>query len=165
MEALKDSIRRDGFLAPIVVRKQKRGGLYEVLSGNHRRMALAELGRETVECVEVIRCSDAQAARIAVNMNTVHGDPTPELIAPFLADLDEELLRTIHLDEELLAGVIDFDAMLAERLKNLTLPDSVNADSKLGTIPNCVCKCGHRHVAAAPRDSKPSRRSKASTAA
>ena len=162
MTALKESIQRDGFLAPIVVRKQKRSPLYEILSGNHRKMAVSELGQETIPCVELLNCSDAQAARIAVNMNTVHGDPTPELIAPFLADLDEELLRTIHLDDALLAGVMDFDQTLAERLKSLELPDALDRDSVRGTIPNCTCKCGNRHVksAAAPKASKPSRRTK-----
>ncbi len=128
MTALKESIQRDGFLAPIVVRKQKRNQLYEILSGNHRKMAVSELGHETIPCVELLDCSDAQAARIAVNMNTVHGDPTPELIAPFLADLDEELLRTIHLDDALLAGCMDFDQTLAERLKSLEFPDALDRD-------------------------------------
>ena len=165
MTALKDSIQRDGFLAPIVVRNQKRGPLYEILSGNHRKMAVSELGHETIPCVELLHCSDAQAARIAVNMNTVHGDPTPELIAPFLADLDEELLRTIHLDEALLAGCMEFDATLAERLKSLELPDSLNRESPTGQIPNCICQCGNSHVAAAPKASKPSRRTRTNTAA
>ena len=165
MTALKDSIQRDGFLAPIVVRKQKHGKLYEILSGNHRKMAVAELGHETIPCVELLDCSDAQAARIAVNMNTVHGDPTPELIAPFLADLDEALLRTIHLDDALLAGCMEFDATLAERLKSLELPDSLNRESPIGQIPNCTCQCGNKHIAAAPKASKPSRRTRMSTAA
>lgn len=164
MTALKESIQRDGFLAPIVVRKQKRGGLYEILSGNHRKMAVAELGYETIPCVELLNCSDEQAARIAVNMNTVHGDPTPELIAPFLADLDAELLRTIHLDDELLAGCLEFDATLADRLKSMELPDQLDHDSVRGTIPNCVCKCGHRHVASAPKASQPSRRARTNIA-
>ena len=165
MTALKQSIQRDGFLAPIVVRKQKPGPLYEILSGNHRKMAVSELGHETIPCVELLNCTDAQAARIAVNMNTVHGDPTPELIAPFLADLDEQLLLTIHLDDALLAGVMEFDATLAERLKSMALPDSLDRDSVRGTIPNCTCKCGHKHVAVAPTNSKPSRRTRTNIAA
>lgn len=165
MTALKESIQRDGFLAPIVVRKQKRGPLYEILSGNHRKMAVAELGHESIPCVELLHCSDAQAARIAVNMNTVHGDPTPELIAPFLADLDEQLLATIHLDDALLAGVMEFDATLAERLKSMELPDALDRDSIRGTIPNCICKCGHKHVAVVPKSSKPSKRTRTNIAA
>jgi ParB family chromosome partitioning protein len=152
VEALKLSIDRDGFLAPIVVRKK--GAKYEVLSGNHRAMACRELGRESIDCVLVEGYSDAQAARIAVNMNTVHGEPTPELIAPFLADLDEDTMRSIFLDDALLAGIIDFDSTLAERLKKLELPDSLSRDSLKGTIPNCLCaKCGARHVAA-PKSSR-----------
>ena len=143
-EALKTSIDRDGFLAPIVVRKK--GKQYEILSGNHRAMACRELGRTEIPCVEILNCTNTQAARIAVNMNTVHGDPTPELIAPFLADLDEDTIRSIFIADDLKAGLIDFDSTLAERLKSFELPDSLSRDSLRGTIPNCVCKCGNRHV-------------------
>lgn len=144
-EALKRSIERDGFLAPIVVRK--RGADYEILSGNHRVMASREVGDSEIACVLVHPCDDARAARIAVNMNTVHGDPTPELLAPFLADLDDKSLLDIHMDENLLKGVLDFDSTLRQRLAELELPDVLNRGSVKGAIPNCVCKCGHRHVA------------------
>lgn len=150
--ALKTSIERDGFLAPIVVRKK--GEQYEILSGNHRAMACRELGRTEIPCVEILGCTNAQAARIAVNMNTVHGDPTPELIAPFLADLDENTIRSIFIEDDLRSQLIDFDATLAERLKDLQLPEQLSRDSLKGTTPNCVCKCGHRHVANAPKPSR-----------
>lgn len=160
-EALKTSIEKDGFLAPIVVRKKK-GDKYEILSGNHRAMACRELGRESIDCVEIIGCTDAQAARIAINMNTVHGDPTPELIAPFLADLDDATIKSIFVDDTLRAGLIDFDNTLAERLKSFDLPDSLSRDSLRGSTPNCVCKCGNRHVAA-PKTSRSSKSARRNT--
>ena len=101
-------------------------------------------------------CDNKRAARIAINMNTVHGDPTPELMAPFLADMDEETMRSVFLDEGLLAGILEFDATLKERLDNLMLPDALDRDSNAKTIPNCVCKCGHRHIAVARKNSKSS---------
>ena len=160
--ALRKSISRDGFLAPIVVRKKSEK--YEILSGNHRVGEAREAGLAEVPACLVDPCDDKRAARIAVNMNTVHGDPTPELIAPFLADLDEQLLRTIHLDDALLAGVMEFDATLAERLKSMELPDALDRDSIRGTIPNCTCQCGHKHVDAR-KSSKPSRRTRTNIAA
>lgn len=45
MDALKDSMQRDGFLAPILVRPHD-DDTFEVLSGNHRVMAARELGIE-----------------------------------------------------------------------------------------------------------------------
>ena len=45
-KALRQSIERDGFLCPVVIRKAKhQAGLYEVLSGNHRVIASREAGR------------------------------------------------------------------------------------------------------------------------
>lgn len=152
--ALKESIEKDGFLCPIVVRKRKAGKGYEVLSGNHRVIASREAGLLEIPCMLVHPCDDARAARIAVNMNTVHGDPTPELLAPFVASMDDDTVRSLFLGESLAAALADFDAVLAERLKSLELPDSLNAKGNGGkAIPNCVCKCGHRHVANALRTS------------
>ena len=52
MEGLKKSIERDGFIAPIVVRRRPKG-MYEILSGNHRVMACRELGHVSIACVLV----------------------------------------------------------------------------------------------------------------
>jgi|HubBroStandDraft_4_1064222.scaffolds.fasta_scaffold367860_2 ParB-like chromosome segregation protein Spo0J len=150
MEGLKRSITRDGFLAPIVVRKRPKNS-YEILSGNHRVMACRELGHKDIACVLIHPCSDAQAARIAMNMNTVHGDPNVELIAPFLSALDEITLREIYLPDAMLADIRSFDSILKERLDGLMLPDRLNTSSTPNSIPNCVCKCGHRHVAQSSR--------------
>ena len=152
-EALRKSIERDGFLCPIVVRKRK-GGCYEVLSGNHRVLASREAGLSEIPCMLVHPCDDNRAARIAVNMNTVHGDPTPELMAPFIAAMDEETMRSLFLGDTLLGGLMEFDTTLAARLKGLELPDSLNSKGNGGaSIPNCVCKCGNRHVATVPKTS------------
>lgn len=145
MEALKASITRDGFLAPVLVRPAE-GGRFEVLSGNHRVMAARELGLERVPAV-VREIDDQAAARIAVNMNTVHGDPTAELLAPFLAELDEELLATVHLGEDLLAEVVDFDVTLADRLAELQPPPSWDRASPTVDTVACECPtCGKKHV-------------------
>lgn len=144
--ALRKSISRDGFLAPIVVRRKNEK--FEILSGNHRVIGAREEGLIDVPACLVDPCDEKRAARIAVNMNTVHGDPTPELMAPFLADMDDDTMRSVFLDEKLLAGIVEFDATLKERLDALMLPDALDHDSSKSAIPNCVCKCGHRHVAA-----------------
>lgn len=126
---------------------RKKGDKYEILSGNHRVIGAREEGLAEIPACLVDPCDDKRAARIAVNMNTVHGDPTPELMAPFLADMDEETMRSVFLDQSLLAGIIDFDATLKERLDALMLPDEIDHSSPKGLL-NCVCKCGHRHASA-----------------
>ncbi len=144
MDALKNSIERDGFLCPIIVRKNAEDK-YEILAGNHRWMAASELNHETISAV-VVECDDKQAQRIAVNTNTVHGDPTAELLAPFLAGMDDDVLKSIYLDKETLDELLNFDAILAERLKDLEPPPSLDRDSVRSPLPNCVCpKCGKKH--------------------
>ena len=146
MEGLKKSIERDGFIAPIVVRKRPKG-MYEILSGNHRVMACRELGHVSIACVLVNPCDDARAARIAMNMNTVHGDPNVELIAPFLSALDDGTLQEIYLPDSIMKDLLNFDATLKMRLDSLEVPDALDSASPQNSIPNCVCTCGHRHVA------------------
>ena len=146
MEGLKKSIERDGFIAPIVVRRRPKG-MYEILSGNHRVMACRELGHVSIACVLVNPCDDARAARIAMNMNTVHGDPNVELIAPFLSALDDGTLQEIYLPDSIMKDLLNFDATLKMRLDSLEVPDALDSASPQNSIPNCVCTCGHRHVA------------------
>lgn len=154
MEALKQSIARDGFLVPIVVRP--RGELWEILSGNHRWMAASELGMSMIPAV-IVDPPENQAARIAVNLNTVHGDPPVETLAPFLAGMDDATLRTVHVDDETARQLTLFDATLASRLASLEAPDELNRESKPNTIPSCVCQtCGKRHAPARPRSGSPS---------
>jgi hypothetical protein len=149
MEALKASIQRDGFLAPVLLRPYKAGG-YELLSGNHRVMAAKELGMTHVPAI-ISTLNDKQAQRVAVNLNTVHGEPNAELLAPFLAEIDEELLKTIHLDDETIRAVSELDADLAESLARMEPPESFDRESVKSAIAQCACpKCGKRHIRGNP---------------
>lgn len=144
MDALKRSIERDGFLVPILVRSL-RCGRYEIVSGNHRAMAAKELGHVRVPAV-VAKMDDRSSRRIAVNLNTVHGEPTAELMAPFLAEMDAETLAQVHLPDDMIAEIASFDATLRARLAALEVPSALDRDSA-PNLPMCVCaKCGRRHV-------------------
>lgn len=143
-EALKASMRRDGFLAPVLVRPL--GDRYEVVSGNHRVNAARELGLKQVPAI-VADKDDADTKRIAVNMNTVHGDPTAMLLAPFLASLNDEVLATVHMSDDLLADVLRLDDEIAESLAEMNAPPKWDNRSPTGATPNCVCKkCGKKHT-------------------
>lgn len=146
MDALKNSIERDGFLAPILVRAHGDDS-YEVLSGNHRVMAAREIGMEEVPAL-LVEMDDQTAGRIAVNLNTVHGDPTAELLAPFLAELDDQTLASVHLEDDLLADLRAFDTSLAETLSRLEVPSTLDNDTPTaGSIEQCVCpSCGRSHM-------------------
>ena len=146
MEALKTSIQRDGFLAPILVRPK--GKKYEILSGNHRAMAAGELGYEKVPVI-IADLTDDQAKRVALNLNTIHGDPTAELLAPFLAEFDVSLLGTIHLDEAMRKEIGSLDENMQKAFASMEIPDAWNKDSVNSEVAGCVCPtCGKRHIRA-----------------
>jgi len=138
-------MRRDGFVVPILVTPTK-GGKFEVISGNHRFMAANELGLKEIPCV-VSTLSARDAKRLAVNLNTIHGEPNPELLAPFLAEMDAELLREIHLEPDAIKSLAEFDESLGKALAELELPDSINRGSPSKYTHVCKCpKCGVNHV-------------------
>lgn len=144
MDSLKRSIERDGFVAPILVRSIL-GGHFEIISGNHRFMAAREIGIDQIPCV-ICKISDKDAKRLAVNLNTIHGEPNAELLAPFLAEMDDDLLAQIHIEDKLLEELITFDKELDARLSELQPPEKMDRDSpkSLNEICNCP-KCGGRH--------------------
>lgn len=146
MESLKRSIERDGFVVPILVRPIG-GERYEVVSGNHRFMAAQELGYETVPAV-VARLETQRAKRLAINLNLIHGEPEPEQLAPFLADLEDETLQQIHLEDSLRDAVLEFDDELGAKLASLDVPATMDRDSSTSPIGKCKCPtCGKSHIA------------------
>lgn len=64
---LADSIKRDGQLIPIVVRRQ--GDKYQLISGFRRIAAMTKLGRKRVQAKVIDVASDAQARRISLLEN------------------------------------------------------------------------------------------------
>jgi len=143
MESLKKSIQRDGFLVPIVARPMNGG--YEVISGNHRLLAAKELGHKKIPGV-VQNMTKRDSRRIAINLNTIHGDPPAELMAPFLAELDEKTLSEIHLDDDMLRDIATIDEKLSETLKTMRPPEFADSQSVNSPLPDCKCpKCGRRH--------------------
>jgi ParB family chromosome partitioning protein len=146
MDSLKKSIKRDGFNAPILVRKIK-NGKYEIVSGNHRFMAAQELNYKQVPCI-IANLTDKQVKRLAVNLNLIHGNPNAELLAPFLAEMDDDTLREIHLESELLKDLLEFDNTLKLRLESLNVPDVIDRNSPMNKNIKCKCeKCGRIHFA------------------
>lgn len=145
MDSLKMSMTLDGFCAPILVRPVD-GERFEIVSGNHRFMAATELGMTEIPCV-VSNLDDRSAQRLAVNLNTIHGDPNAEVLAPFLCEMDESLLADIHLAEEMKQQLLDFDGELAARLARMEAPRQFDRESPTHKNDQCKCPtCGRKHL-------------------
>ena len=146
--ALVESIRKDGFLSPILVRPEH-GGKYEILAGNHRWLAAKEAGLKEVPAI-IASVDDKTAMRFAINSNTIHGTPSVELLAPFLADMPDDILQSIHLDDITIKEICGFDDILKKRLDTFEIPPEIDRESPLSNILQCTCpKCGKKHIAVA----------------
>jgi ParB/RepB/Spo0J family partition protein len=144
MNNLKKSIERDGFCAPILVRQIKKER-YEIVSGNHRFMASQELGIKKIPCV-VAKITAKEAQRLAINLNTIHGNPNAELLAPFLAELDEDILKEIFIEDDMKKELLEFDEHLADMLAKMEPPEKMNRESPTMSNKICICPvCERKH--------------------
>lgn len=153
LASLEASIRRDGFTVPILVRPiprrkraaKSRGDEYEIVSGNHRYMAAKKIGMRSIPAV-IADLTDAQAQRLAINLNLIHGEPSVEQLAPFLAACDDAVLAELHLEDDLKARLLSFDANLAALLSKHEVPDELQRPAPPAKDV-CSCPtCGKIHV-------------------
>jgi ParB/RepB/Spo0J family partition protein len=84
---LRAYIEREGFVEPLVVRRQ--GDRYQILGGEHRWRIAKELGHENVPCVTV-DLDDRRAKILTVNLNELKGQSVPALLASLIHELTRE---------------------------------------------------------------------------
>ncbi len=80
------SIRRFGFVQPIIVRPSD-GGMYEIIDGEHRWKAAQELGMTEVPIFDVGRISDHEAMQLTVILNELRGKPEEKKLGEILKNL------------------------------------------------------------------------------
>ena len=116
---LKEYIKREGFVEPIVVRPK--GEKYEILGGFHRWSIAGELEFKSVPCV-VVDLDDRRAKILSVNLNEMKGQSLPDLLANLVHDLSRE--ATLEDLETQLPYSID---ELKDSLELLKIPDGLEA--------------------------------------
>ncbi len=115
---LRLNLKRDGFVAPLLVRKL--GNRYQIVNGEHRWRIAQELSYQTVPCVVLEDLDDRRARILTVNLNELGGDPVPALLAKLLHELEEES----PLSE--LAAVLPYDeAEIRDTLALLKMPEGL----------------------------------------
>ena len=65
---LSESIRQEGLLHPVVVRRSEKEGYYEILSGHRRCAALQKLAQKSIQAV-IVDADDELASRIVIAAN------------------------------------------------------------------------------------------------
>jgi ParB/RepB/Spo0J family partition protein len=116
---LKEYIKREGFVEPIVVRPK--GDAFEILGGFHRWSIAGELGYKSVPCV-VVDLDDRRAKILSVNLNEMKGQSLPDLLATLVHDLSREV--TLEDLETQLPYSMD---ELKDSLELLKIPDGLEA--------------------------------------
>lgn len=114
-KALRDEIAARGFVQPCLVRpvppSSKNPAIeYRMVDGEHRWLALTELGAETCPCV--VQPMDATEAQVrSMLMNGLRGSFVPVKLAHLLADLQERIPAE-ELQSRLAMDKADFDGLL-----------------------------------------------------
>ena len=87
LEDIRESIKRDGILIGLTVRKKE--GYYELIDGERRLRLAKELGYEAVPC-DVVDIDDETARRMVYKVNKARKNYTPYEEAVFFRKLVEE---------------------------------------------------------------------------
>jgi hypothetical protein len=133
-QRLRDSLMSFGVLEPLIIRVLP-GGVRSIVGGYHRWDELCKLHAQgnyepdTVPC-RLVECSDRDAIKANLALNSIHGD----FVAPLLSASLEALLDGV--DEVDVAGILvgsgfDMDA-LAEIIAEAERDISRDADSDVG---------------------------------
>ena len=91
----KVSIRRFGFVVPIIVRPHPdEPGIFQIIDGEHRLKAGLELGMTAFPCYDIGPVSDREAMQLTIVLNELRGKPEQEKLGEIL----KTLLATETLD-------------------------------------------------------------------
>ena len=120
MEArLEASLKRFGFVKPVMCRKLPDGSL-QIIGGEHRTRKAIELGVVEVPVVVLKNVDDQHAKALGLADNGRYGDDDALKLGDILRDLGEEFLDAIPFDEQDLAGIF---AVADTDLDNLSFDD------------------------------------------
>lgn len=144
LAALKDDIRRRGFIQPILVRPVGEDR-YRLIDGEHRWKVLGELGAETVPCV-VEEADETSAKMRMLTMNRLRGEFVPLRLAHLLADLanrvkPEEMGKRLGMSKGELADLLDLGGWEPpqsdpeERAEAVPTPDPETVEVKVVASP------------------------------
>lgn len=132
-EKIVNSLRKEGFFKPILVRELADGTL-EILGGEHRRDAAIELKEETVPVLNLGTIDDAKAKRMTLLDNGQYGENNyDKMVALFenggMGTMDE-IMSIMPFDESEVEGYFSHDTLEAD-LAALDTMDEADDDTPL----------------------------------
>ncbi|MCL5268588.1 MAG: ParB/RepB/Spo0J family partition protein [Bacteroidetes bacterium] len=130
LEELKSSIRENGLIQPITVRRVE-NGMFELISGERRLRAVTELGLEEIASYVLEITSDTKMLELALTENLQRED----LNAIEVATGYQRLIDECSLTQEQVAGRVGKDrATVANFLRLLRLPAEIQKSLISGAI-------------------------------
>ncbi len=128
LEPLAQSIKENGMLQPVIVRRKD--GEYFLVAGERRWRAAVKAGLKRIPAI-VKEVSDREAAALALVENTLREDLSPLEIAEDL----EKLRQGFHLSHEELARITGMDrSSVTNLLRLLKLPGKIKEALHRGEI-------------------------------
>lgn len=112
-----ESIQTYGFIDPLLVRVLG-AWRWQIIDGEHRFDAGLTLGMTDFPCTVISGISDADAKKLTIVMNELHGQADPTKMGTLL----NEILADTSLDDLLVALPYD-ESILAGYLGSVTLPE------------------------------------------
>jgi ParB family chromosome partitioning protein len=103
-EKLRESLRKFGCYKPVICRELSNGDL-EILGGQHRAMAAADLKFETVPVVNLGRVDDKRAKAIGLADNGRYGEDDLAKLALIVADLGDDASTYLPFSDQDLASL------------------------------------------------------------
>lgn len=138
-EEMKNSIKENGILEPIIVREID-DDFYEILAGHNRVRCAEELGMETVPA-KIVECDDNKATLIMLETNLCNRDKILPVDKGFAYKLRNKILKEMKKEQEVAPSELDKSKTQIFRYIRLTelikpLQDKVNREEmtiKVGT--------------------------------
>lgn len=141
-----ESIRRFGFVVPVVVRSTATG--MEIIDGEHRWRAAKELELDRIPVWDVGRMSDIDAKQLTVVLNETRGKADKQLLSKLIQDLlitepTPALEKVMPFPPELFAELgklTDFDWQSLENLSSAPTADRTQWVERLYRLPRDVAE-------------------------
>jgi ParB-like chromosome segregation protein Spo0J len=142
-EKIVNSLRKEGFFKPILVRELADGTL-EILGGEHRRDAAIELGEETVPVLNLGQVDDAKAKRMTLLDNGQYGENNfDKMVALFenggMGTMDE-IMSIMPFDESEVENYFSHDTLDADLAALDNMDEDDGDDTPLNLSPAPIAK-------------------------
>ena len=135
LDELANSIKKNGIIQPIAVRRSKIGdGKYEIIAGERRWLAAQRAGLHEIP-VTVLDLSDVESLEVAIVENIQRDDLNPIEEARGYKRLNEEF----KYDHESISKLMSKSrSHISNTMRLLTLPSDVIAITSLGKVNNLI---------------------------